>query len=437
MLVLIIALTARSLLFLGILLRNDVFFLTDTDGYLNLGDNIYRHAFFSSDNIQPDASRTPLYPFFIALFKWIGLSNAGVIFVQIIISSVTSLFVILITHKLLGDWLPACLAGGIVAIDIPSIVLANCLLTEALFTFLITLSAWYLVLYIKHDKTIALLTSGILLGLSVLCRPIAVYFPFAAAILFLLFFKMPKVYVFRRILAYFISCYIFVVPWLVRNQTVFGSPFLSTVQWHNLLTDRAAGVYSVYKGISMAEAEEILVKDSELMFKGDMDKDFIEFKRFQGKMGMSVILEHPFIYIRNTFASVFNILFKPIRSTIDLQLGFAKKGTMLTPWGEKDNLSLWMKFLQMTSRPTIALVLFQFIMLIILWPSFAYGMMIVFAKKEYFVFWLIALIVAYFSIIAGGPVSYARHRVPFLPFLAIGCGIGLAGAYERLKGGAK
>ena len=255
--------------------------------------------------------------------------------------------------------------------------------------------------------------------------------------LIFLFSKMPKIYVFRRILLYLLVCFIVVAPWLSRNKIVFGSPFLSTVSWHNFLTDRAAGVYAVKEGISFAEAEQILLKKAESTFQGDREKDYINYKRFQGRMGVSIVLDHPFIYLRNTAVSMFNILFKPIRSTVDLQLGFKDKGTHLTPWGEKEELSLLSRLLKMTSNFTIILVVIQLLMLIILWISFAYGIVIFFVKKDYLSFGIITLIIAYFSIISAGPVAYARHRVPILPFLAIGSGIGMAGAYERLKGNVR
>ena len=134
---------------------------------------------------------------------------------------------------------------------------------------------------------------------------------------------------------------------------------------------------------------------------------------------------------------MFNILFKPIRSTVDLQLGFKDKGTHLTPWGEKEELSLLSRLLKMTSNFTIILVVIQLLMLIILWISFAYGIVIFFVKKDYLSFGIITLIIAYFSIISAGPVAYARFRVPILPFLAIGSGIGMAGVYEHLKGNVR
>lgn len=433
--ILVIALACRIFLFIGILLKNPVFFLTDTDGYLNIADNLVNHSFFSADNIRPEDNRTPLYPFFIALFKWIGLSNAGVVFVQTLLSSATCLLVILIAYNLLNSWLPACLAGGIVAVDIPSVVFANCLLTETLFTFVITLSILYLVLYFKRHERISLLfISSSFTGLSILCRPISAYFPFVTIAFIFLFSKMPKIYVFRRILLYLVICFIVIAPWLIRNKIVFGYPFLSTVSWHNFLTDRASGVYAVMEGISFAEAEQILLKRAESTFQGDTEKDYINYKRFEGKMGVSIVLDHPFIYVRNTVVSMFNILFKPIRSTIDLQLGFKEKGTTLTPWGKKGELSLLSRLLKMTSNFTIIFVVIQLLMLIILWASFAYGIVISFIKKDYLSFCIVTLIIAYFSIISAGPVAYARHRVPILPFLAIGGGIGMAGAYERLKG---
>jgi len=153
----LIALSLRILLFTGILLSNPKGFLTNTDSnqYWQIAENILNHSSFSLSNTQPitpDHSRTPFYPLFISLLKWLGLDVAGIIFIQILVSAATCLMVILLTYKLVGSWKPAYLAGAIVAFDIPSIVYANSLLTETVFTFLLTLSILFLWLYFKIKR---------------------------------------------------------------------------------------------------------------------------------------------------------------------------------------------------------------------------------------------------------------------------------------------
>lgn len=436
--ILTIALIARVLLLLGIVLKHpDGFFQVDSYGYWQIAENIINHGSFSQSTAQPlipDHSRTPLYPLFMSLLRYIGLGATGIIFIQILLSSATCLIVILLTYKLIGSWKPACLAGGILAIDVPSIVLSNSLLTETLFTFLLTLSVLYLVLYFKRPERVsALLSSGVLMGLCVLCRPIAIFLPAFIIIVFFLSRNLTRSRMLLGTTLYLTCCFLSTSPWLIRNHLVFGSKFISTIRHTDVLYNRAAGIHAITEGTSLPEAQGTLRGKAISTFQGDIEKEPIEYKKFEARMGASIILSHPAIYIRNHILSVFNMLFKPIRSAIDLQLGFSKSGTTLTIWGEKYNSSLYSRLLQKTSMFTIIVVIIQILMLIILWISFIYGIARLLAKKEYFGFSIIVLLIAYFCIMSGGPEAYARFRVPILPFLSVAAAVGIANVHDRLK----
>ncbi|MCH7754210.1 glycosyltransferase family 39 protein [candidate division KSB1 bacterium] len=435
----LIALSLRILLFIGIRLNNPKGFLTNTDSiqYWQIAENILNHSSFSLSNTQPitpDHSRTPFYPLFISLLKWLGLDVAGIIFIQILVSAATCLMVILLTYKLVGSWKPAYLAGAIVAVDIPSIVYANSLLTETVFTFLLTLSILFFVLHFKEPEKISpLLISGALMGLSILCRPISAFLPLFIVLLFFIFSKRPKIYLLKRASLYLTLCFVVVSPWLVRNQFVFGTPILTTMGYNNILHYRAAGVYAVKQGIPLSESQDLLGKKVKSEFQGDKELEPIKYKKFEAEIGTSIILESLPTYIRNHIRSIFNMLFKPLRSTIDLQLGLSEKGTSLMTWGEKNSSSPMSGLLRSTSGLTIALVFLQLISIVLLWLSVIYGLIISFVKKEQLISSIILLLILYFCIMSGGPEAYARFRVPLIPFLAIAAGVGMIEAFERLK----
>ena len=386
--ILLIALSLRILLFAGILLNNPKGFLTNIDSnqYWQIAENIKNHSTFSLSStppLLPDHSRTPLYPLFISLLKRLGLDVSGIIFIQILVSAATCLLVIFLTYKLLGSWKPAYLAGAIVAFDIPSIVYSNSLLTETVFTFFLTVSILFWVLYFKEPEKISpLLISGASMGLAILCRPIAAFLPLVIVLLFFLFSKHTKVNIFPRALLYLALCFLVVSPWLARNQFVFGTPILSTIGYNNLLHYRAAGVYSVKKGISLSKSQKLLGERVKSEFQGNKELEPIKYNKFEAKIGTSIILENLQIYIRNHILSNFNMLFKPLKSTIDLQLGLSEKGTSLMTWGKKNNSSPMSGLLRSTSGLTIALVFLQLISIVLLWLSVIYGLIISFVKKE-------------------------------------------------------
>lgn len=434
--VIIIALGCRLLLFTGMLIRNpNGFFQNDSYGYWQIAENILNHGCFSMSEslpLEPDHTRTPLYPLFIGALRGVGFGSATIVFVQVLLSSATCILVISLTHKLVGSWKPAILAGAILAVDIPSIVLSNCLLTETLFTFVLTLSILELIIYFKQgERMFQLFSSGVLMGLSVLCRPIAFLLPFFIIILFFLFSKETKINIIGKTTVYLVFCFLVVSPWLIRNQLVFGSPFLSTIGYQNLLYYRAAGAYAVEQGIPLSRAQELLHEKARSAFRGSKEEEPVEYKKVEARIATSIILKHLSSYIRNHVLSTFDMLFRPIRSTIDLQLGFSQTKTTLTTWDGGDGSSLLSRLLQKTSTFTIILVAVQFAMLLVLWVSFIYCIIPLFVKREHLIICIVALIVGYFCIMSGGPEAYARFRVPIVPFLAIGGGIGIAEAYER------
>lgn len=338
------------------------------------------------------------------------------------------------THKFVNNWSASIIAGGIFALDFPSIAMSNTLLTETLFTFLVVLSIFCLVLFFKNDQNVQLLiVSAFLMGLAILCRPIAVFLSFFIIILFFFDSMTKKLHILRRSVLIVVLSFLVVSPWIIRNQIIFGSPFISTIGYYNLLYYRAAGVVSVKEGLSRPDAATKLMFKAQSDFKGNIEKDPIGLKKFEAQMGISIIIQNLPIYIQNHAISVFNMLFRPIRSTFDLQLGFNKSGTTITEWGEQYKSSIFSRIFAQTSPLTVLLVIIQLPFLLVLWCGFIYGILFLFEKKKSLPLLIIILLVFYFCIMSGGPEAWARFRVPIVPFLSIGCGIGLSAAYERIK----
>ncbi|MBN1872534.1 MAG: glycosyltransferase family 39 protein [Candidatus Omnitrophica bacterium] len=431
-----IAFIARFALFAGILLNNPSYFLTDTDGYLHISNNLLKNHHYSSDGITPQHDRTPVYPFFFFLFKYFGFSNSGVVFVQVILSAITASLTFILAHQLSQDYKIGLISGSLVAIDVPSIVYASCLMTEAVFTLILVISAVYFIRFLVQQKLSLLAISAITMALTILCRPITTYLPFVMAFILALFTKCaPKKRLLQAIL-YLLVCYLCVMPWVMRNKIVFDHYFISTKKWFNILTDRAVGVYAKVEKMPAYQAEQILVEKAGSMVKEEDKADVIEAQKAMGRLGTSIIMAHPFIYMRNSVFCIFNMLFRPIRSIIDIQLGLAQKGTMLTfwdDWGDKEDQPVWKRFIALTSLPTIIITVFQVLMISILYFAFIWGVVNLILNKDYLTLCFIVLIVGYFAVVSAGPVAYARHRVPMIPFLAIPAGIGISEICKIMK----
>ncbi len=305
--VLLIALLLRLLLFSAILMFNTGGFIqADSHEYLNIAENLVTKAAFSQsvdEPLIPDGRRTPVYPLFIALFRLAGFNLAAIIFIKLILSVFNCFLAFRITHWLTESYKSSIFACLIVAIDIPTIVYANIILTETLFTSLFLLSIFFLIRYLKDDgeKVLILILSGIFLGLSILCRPISLFFPVVMVALLLLFQSRNFKLFLIKIPLFLLAIIIPLSPWLLRNQVVFGSPMLSTISSTNMLHYRAAGVYAAKEKVSFTEAQRELKELAESTFTGNRDEQPLDYKNHEAKLGASIILANPLYYNKEQY----------------------------------------------------------------------------------------------------------------------------------------
>lgn len=124
-----------------------------------------------ADGLRPEVLRTPGYPAWIAGILGWGLSLHGVLAAQCFLSVLGVAMVYLIAQRLTGSSPLALTAAAIVAVHPADILSANSLLTETVFTTT-TLAGLWLVLKNQPGHTTGIMAGGLMLGLSVLVRPI-------------------------------------------------------------------------------------------------------------------------------------------------------------------------------------------------------------------------------------------------------------------------
>src|SRR5262249_21670588 len=123
----------------------------------------------------PDLRRTPLYPALLASILWATDHNLTV---AIVVNIAFSVATVALTYYLARQLFGITAAAGaslVLAIDITSIAYSNLLLTEAVFTTLVSVGLLWLVRYLKYSRPSDALISGLFLGLAALCRPIGVF----------------------------------------------------------------------------------------------------------------------------------------------------------------------------------------------------------------------------------------------------------------------
>lgn len=438
-LVLAVALVCRLALFLGIMYADpDGFFRGDSGVYWQISENIIHHVTFSQDQsppFEPAHQVTPLYPFFLAGLKIIGNGVPGIILVQILLSTACCALVILLSYRLIGEWTPGILAGSFLALDIPSIAHANTILTETFFTFLLLSSVILLVIHLqtKH-KAWTFYSSSLLLGLSILCRPIAVFLPLFIFAAYWFYCRKDGRRAVWHAMGYLTVSLLVILPWIVRNQIHFGTPFLETTGYRNMFSYRAAGVYAVREQVSLREGQQRILEDFYREHGTTFQADDPKSIRARSDFAVSRILAHPHLYAYIQLRGDFQMLFKPLRSTLDQQLGIAKGDAVdLTALGNKNSASILERLTAHTSTFTLVLVIIQLVLLVCLYAATAVGIADSFLRKNELFLWIFFLYMGYFCLISGGPEANARFRVPIMPLLAVAAGIGGTTARQYLR----
>lgn len=152
--------------------------IVDEQHYHALAQNVAHGHGFAFEPGKPTSIRPPLYPAFVALvWKVVGSESLQAVrAVQILLALATVVVVYAIGLRLFERRVALLAAAGLCFY--PSLVLYDyLLLTEVLFTFLLTLTVLAYVSLLQHERPRAALATGVALGLAALARSILWPFP--------------------------------------------------------------------------------------------------------------------------------------------------------------------------------------------------------------------------------------------------------------------
>lgn len=241
--------------------------LTDSQQYLLLASNLRRQRFFSWDGVTPVTFRTPGYPLFLAM---VGDSPVVLRFVQSLLGALTVLAVFAVGKSLFGER-AGFIAALLMAFDLPAIAHTGIVMSETLFVFLVVLALWAFVRSriqpaaeagrTKDDCWLA--GSGLLLGLAVMVRPVALFawLPFGVALI-----------IRRRWrgLVFMVSISLLLpVCWTVRNYVHYRRVAFTSLGGYNLFYYNAAAMEADRLGLSFPEARVAMEKSFADSLTGD------------------------------------------------------------------------------------------------------------------------------------------------------------------------
>ncbi len=270
--------------------------IVDEQEYNRLAHNLLAHGEFAYEPGRPTSLRPPLYPLLVAgVYAVAGVDNfQAVRLVQVLLSLATVWLVYRLGREAfserVGLW-----AATLIAFYPTLLGMNNLILTETLFTLLLTAACYAVVRYYRQEKVGYLALAGLLLGLAALTRSIVWLSPPLLAGYVLLTARCSLA---RRALGAGVMVLAFaatVAPWSVRNTLLQGTfVTIDTMGGRNFLMGNYAytPLYRSWDAISLEE--------DKAWYHEVMDRYPQELRTTQGKIdklalkeGLAYVREHP------------------------------------------------------------------------------------------------------------------------------------------------
>lgn len=371
-------------------LRYGSFYFPDSFTYLNPAKNLaHGMGFVSGHPPEPETIRTPAYPLLLMLF---GFRTPLVIAFQHLLCVALAGVLYQRLRQRLQNRFAACAAAILFALDTPTIHIANKLLTESVFTALLFLV--FLLALRERPPSVAI---GIVIGILVLIRPIAMFFfPLVAL-------RIPR----RRLIWFVIASLALPIAWAGRNWARAGVFTVSSVGNINLLGTRAAGALAIEDEgddfrADLADEQKGLVEDADDWIQqklhiADAEELPVAVRvKYYGAFATRVIAQHPIAFAELTARGILVNLFD---SDWDALLPVTR-------------LSPSIVHLTVGVLP-VAVFIFAIIGIVALWRS------------DRILAVAIVLTAGYFVFMSAGAEAEYRFRVPVMPQLAIAAAVGL------------
>lgn len=380
-----------------------------------------------------DAFRAPVYPLFLAgIYSLFGHKpNVAIIF-QLILSSLTCILVYYIGEVFIRRGV-GFIAGLLLALDFPTAIYGNLIMTDMLFTFLFLASIYFILKFFREGKRKQLIYSAILLGASALCRQVIIYFAFVMALSFIVVYRRNFI---KALLNYCIYILIFlaaVSPWAIRNYIVYDNLSFSIAQGGNLLFYNAAYL-EAYKrgGYEHLDAirKEMQEETNEIFTERDITSPFEKAKIYQ-ELAVERILAAPALYTKIHLIGALKIFATPtfllperiFGASLDESIAMAKGKSLLTESFFKASRDLAGYFFQNWKL----LLYLPFLLLYLLFIYFLAGYGLCKTSKEKnlaAIFFLFLLIIVYNALVVGQHGA-ARFRIPLMPYIDLIAAYGL------------
>ncbi len=412
------------------LARGDLKFQTSWDAadYIPLAQGIQHGCGFAKfENghcAGADVSKTPGYPFFVAMMP--GLRT--VLVIQAFLGAALCIWLgwFVGTRWGIGAGL---MAAALVATDIPSIVYGAMIMSEVLFQFLLAGAILLQLSAIIADELNAgtaarVFAAAGLLAAAAMIRPTGIFLPLFAPLPFLLM----KGATWPRALALVVLAFAIpigaMLPWTARNQRVAGVDAMSAESAYEIFYINAAGVLAYATHRSFDEASTELAH--EIGWQGDPSATPVALSRAMIRQSFKTFAEYPFATLAVTVRGLILVAIVPDRNELNELLGTNGGG----PLGLPPSFDITTRIRRTMNSPVLAiLVLVQLMLNLFVWAGVARGLFRTDWNSKIEVACILIPLAVAFAMLAcaASPGAHARYRVPAVPFLAMLAGIGWLG----------
>jgi 4-amino-4-deoxy-L-arabinose transferase-like glycosyltransferase len=421
-LILLVALVIRVFV-LGTAWRNHASALDlDSTSYLVTAASLAAEGSFKTHGL-PELIRTPGYPAFLAVCKWAGPSGYALAQVVQVLLDLLLVYLVYALGTRLGGRAAGLWAAGFQACSLVAILSSIQILSDGLFSLLITLAVLLLVQYFREDKWRFLALAAAVTAAATYVRPVGfIFVPVVVLVLLLRQRQVAKVAVFVVIFA------ALVMPWYVRNFLVARYVGFSSVGDYNLLFYEAAGVLAKSQGLSPQQArQELGIAYRERLDREKIDPTSTRAIRLQARMGSGILLAHPVLFIRVHFATSLNSLLPAGTGLLEiLGMTSGNRGTLSVL--QSQGFFAAVRYYFASNIIAVLFAIPELIYLIIRYLGCVVWAFWQFQTRRFNCGpsgWLIALTVAAFLLVAG-PAAVARFRLPVEPLLNLIAGAGVA-----------
>lgn len=425
-----LAVVCVKIIFTTALLVNypDSFLSADSSSYIIPASTLWSGMQFANE-AGPEVFRTPGYPIFLAPGYVVGVPVIiYAAFLQLILVFICASLVFKITVNI-SENITAAHASAFLTLLSPEIILSQHLvLSEILFSFLLTLAAYLLVRWHHTARSSLLIAAFLTITIATFVRPTSLYLPYVlgCTIIFwsLLFDAIGKK-VLTSILVLLVGGAHMTATdlWKERNFQVSGQREFATVQSVNMNEYIAASI------IASGEKKpwrEVRSKYSEAYHTLPAE----ERKKFANDTFLNSVKNYPVESIRIFLSGMFTNMF-------DAGLGdwvnffeLRRKGSGIIYKYKDMSLTEFVAYLVTKEKLLLLSSIIGFCYMLVTWTSFTYGTFRIEFKLPVI---MLLTVIAYVIVVSSGPQSLSRFRVPVMPLILVFASIGLTTFFSRLR----